>query len=179
MTQGGDTEVLAGSAVLHEELCDLRFRISPEAFFQTNTETAELLYGLARDYAQLTGGERVHDLFCGIGTLSLALALRAGEVWGLDVVHEAIADAIENARLNEVENVHFFAGDVRDALRPLAERAPAPRRGGRRPAPCRAVPEGGAAAARDEPGPDRVRLVQPDHAGAERAPDGGRRLPAR
>ena len=55
VTQGGDTEVLAGSAVLHEELCDLRFRISPEAFFQTNTETAELLYGLARDYAQLTG----------------------------------------------------------------------------------------------------------------------------
>ena len=126
VTQGGDTEVLAGSAVLHEELCDLRFRISPEAFFQTNTETAELLYGLARDYAQLTGSERVHDLFCGIGTLSLALALRAGEVWGLDVVHEAIADAIENARLNEIENVHFFAGDVRDALRPLAERAPRP-----------------------------------------------------
>jgi 23S rRNA (uracil1939-C5)-methyltransferase len=126
VTQGGDTEVLAGSAVLHEELCDLRFRISPEAFFQTNTETAELLYELAREYALLTGGERVHDLFCGIGTLSLALALRAGEVWGLDVVHEAVADAIENARLNEVENVHFFAGDVRDALRPLAERAPRP-----------------------------------------------------
>jgi 23S rRNA (uracil1939-C5)-methyltransferase len=129
VTQGGDTEVLAGSAVLHEELCDLRFRISPEAFFQTNTETAELLYELAREYAggeAPRGGERVHDLFCGIGTLSLALALRAGEVWGLDVVHEAIADAIENARLNEVENVHFFAGDVRDALRPLAERAPRP-----------------------------------------------------
>jgi 23S rRNA (uracil1939-C5)-methyltransferase len=126
VTQGGDTEVLAGSAVLHEELCDLRFRISPEAFFQTNTETAELLYELAREYAHLSGGERVHDLFCGIGTLSLALALRAGEVWGLDVVHEAIADAIENARLNEIENVHFFAGDVRDALRPLAEHAPRP-----------------------------------------------------
>jgi 23S rRNA (uracil1939-C5)-methyltransferase len=126
VTQGGDTEVLTGSAVIHEELCDLRFRISPEAFFQTNTETAELLYGLARDYAGLSGNERVYDLFCGIGTLSLALALRAGEVWGLDVVHEAIADAIENARLNEIDNVHFFAGDVRDALRPLAERAPRP-----------------------------------------------------
>jgi 23S rRNA (uracil1939-C5)-methyltransferase len=126
VTQGGETEVLAGSAVLHEELCDLRFRISPEAFFQTNTETAELLDGLARDYAQLSGSQRVYDLYCGIGTLSLTLALRAGEVWGLDVVHEAIADAIENARLNEIENVHFFAGDVRDALRPLAERAPRP-----------------------------------------------------
>ncbi|MGH2978240.1 MAG: 23S rRNA (uracil(1939)-C(5))-methyltransferase RlmD [Solirubrobacterales bacterium] len=126
VTQGGETEVLAGSAVLHEELCDLRFRISPEAFFQTNTETAEVLYGLARDYAQLAGHERVYDLYCGIGTLSLTLALRAGQVWGLDLVHEAIADAIENARLNEIDNVHFFAGDVRDALRPLAERAPRP-----------------------------------------------------
>jgi 23S rRNA (uracil1939-C5)-methyltransferase len=126
VSQGGDTEVLAGSPVLHEEVCELRFRISPEAFFQTNTETAEVLYGLARDWAQLSGNERVYDLFCGIGTLSLTLALRAGEVWGLDVVHEAIADAIENSRLNEIENVHFFAGDVRDALRPLAERAPRP-----------------------------------------------------
>ena len=126
VTQGGTTEVLAGSAVLHEELCDLRFRISPEAFFQTNTETAELLYGLARDYAQLSSSERVYDLYCGIGTLSLTLALRAGEVWGLDVVHDAIADAIENARINEIDNIHFFAGDVRDALGPLAERAPRP-----------------------------------------------------
>ena len=126
ISQGGDTDVLAGSAVLHEELGDLRFRISPEAFFQTNTETAELLYGLARDYAGLAGGERVYDLYCGIGTLSLALALHAGEIWGLDIVREAIADAIENARLNEIDNVHFFAGDVRNALRPLAERAPRP-----------------------------------------------------
>ena len=125
-TQGGETEVLAGAAVLHEELCDLRFRISPDAFFQTNTETAEALYGLARDYARLAGSERVYDLYCGLGTLSLVLALRAGEVWGLDVVREAIADAIENARACEIENVHFFAGDVRDALRPLAERAPRP-----------------------------------------------------
>jgi 23S rRNA (uracil1939-C5)-methyltransferase len=126
VTHGGETEVLAGSSVLHEELCGLRFRISPEAFFQANTETAELLYDLARDYAGLTGRERVYDLFCGIGTLTLTLALRAGEVWGLDLVREAIADAIENARLNEVDNVNFFAGDVRDALEPLAERAPRP-----------------------------------------------------
>jgi len=126
VTHGGETEVLAGSSVLHEEVGDLRFRVSPEAFFQTNTETAEVLYGLAGERAQLSGSERVHDLYCGIGTLTLILALRAGEVWGLDVVPEAIADAIENARLNEIDNVHFFAGDVRLALRPLAERAPRP-----------------------------------------------------
>jgi 23S rRNA (uracil1939-C5)-methyltransferase len=126
VTQGGITEVVAGAEVLHEELCGLGFRISAETFFQTNTETAELLYGVAADYAQLAGSERVYDLYCGIGTLSLVLALRAGEVWALDVVHDAIADAIENAQLNEIANVHFFAGDVRDALRPLVERAPRP-----------------------------------------------------
>ena len=175
VTQGGDTEVLAGAAALHEELCDLRFRISPEAFFQTNTETAELLYGLARDYAELPGSERVYDLYCGIGTLSLTLALRAGEVWGLDIVHEAIADAIENARLNEIDNVHFFAGDVRDALRPLAERAPRPDvvvvdppRAGLSQKVVRRLLE-------TSPRPDRLRVVQPDHPGAERAPDGRRR----
>lgn len=126
VTHGGETDVLAGSPVLHEELSGLRLRVSPEAFFQTNTETAELLYGLARDHAGLSGSERVYDLYCGIGTLSLVLALRAGEVWALDVVPEAVADAIENARQNEIDNVRFFAGDVRDALRPLAERAPRP-----------------------------------------------------
>ena len=68
----------------------------------------------------------MYDLFCGIGTLSLTLALRAGEVWAVEISEEAVADAIRNAGLNEVENAHFFAGDVRDALRPLSERAPRP-----------------------------------------------------
>jgi 23S rRNA (uracil1939-C5)-methyltransferase len=68
----------------------------------------------------------VYDLFCGIGTLSLTLALRAGEIWGVELSEEAVADAIRNAQLNEIENVHFFAGDVRDALRPLIEKAPRP-----------------------------------------------------
>jgi 23S rRNA (uracil1939-C5)-methyltransferase len=126
ISHGGETDVLAAPAELHEELCGLRFRISPDAFFQTNTETAELLYGEARDYADLSGGERVYDLYCGSGTLSLVLSLRAAEVWGLDVTRESIADAITNARLNEIDNVHFFAGDVREALRPLAERATRP-----------------------------------------------------
>ena len=67
---------------LEEELCGLRFRISHRAFFQTNTEMAERLYGFATDLAGLTGSERVFDLFCGIGTLGLTMAARAGEVWG-------------------------------------------------------------------------------------------------
>jgi 23S rRNA (uracil1939-C5)-methyltransferase len=125
-TAGGETELLAGEAEIVEEVCGLRFRISPEAFFQTNTEMAERLYGVAADYAALQGWERVFDLFCGIGTVGLTLAQRAGEVWGLEIVEEAIADAISNAQFNELRNTHFFAGDVRLALRELVEKAGRP-----------------------------------------------------
>jgi 23S rRNA (uracil1939-C5)-methyltransferase len=84
------------------------------------------LYRLAGDFAALSGRERVFDLYCGIGTLSLVLALRAGEVYGIDIAEAAIEDAIANARLNEVDNAHFFAGDTRTAIPLLAERAPRP-----------------------------------------------------
>jgi 23S rRNA (uracil1939-C5)-methyltransferase len=126
VSRGGSTTVVAGTELIEEELSGLRFRISPEAFFQTNTDMAERLYGLAAAYAGLAGTERVFDLYCGIGTLALALAIHAGEVFGVDIVEDAIADAIANAKLNEIDNAHFFAGDVRDAIRPLAEKAPRP-----------------------------------------------------
>jgi 23S rRNA (uracil1939-C5)-methyltransferase len=125
-TAGGMTEVLHGTEAIEEELGGLRFRISADAFFQTNTEMAERLYGIATEYAGLQGWERVYDLFCGIGTIGLSLAPRAGEVWGLELVEEAIADAIANARRNEIDNVRFFAGDVRLALRQLVETAGRP-----------------------------------------------------
>ena len=125
-TREGETEVVKGAAHLEEELSGLRFRISPDAFFQTNTEMAERLYGTAVELAGLSGRERVLDLFCGIGTIALVLALDAGEVWGVEIVEEAVADAIENARLNGVDNTNFFAGDVRLAMRPLLERSGRP-----------------------------------------------------
>jgi 23S rRNA (uracil1939-C5)-methyltransferase len=125
-TAGGRTEVLHGTEAIEEELGGLRFRVSADAFFQTNTEMAERLYGLAAEYAGLQGWERVYDLFCGIGTIGLSLAPRAGEVWGLEIVEEAIADAIANARRNEIDNARFFAGDVRLALRQLVETAGRP-----------------------------------------------------
>jgi 23S rRNA (uracil1939-C5)-methyltransferase len=125
-TREGETEVIKGSAYLEEELGGLRLRISPDAFFQTNTEMAERLYGAAAELAGLTGRERVLDLFCGIGTIALVLALDAGEVWGIEIVEEAVADAIENARLNGVDNARFFAGDVRLAMRPLLEQSGKP-----------------------------------------------------
>ncbi|MEY2517784.1 MAG: rRNA (uracil1939-C5)-methyltransferase [bacterium] len=125
-TSGGQTELLGGSDYLDEEIGGLRVRISSQAFFQTNTEMAERLYALAGEYADLRGYERVYDLYCGIGTVGLTLAPRAGELWGLEVVEEAVADAIANARLNEIERAQFFAGDVRLALRELVERAGRP-----------------------------------------------------
>jgi 23S rRNA (uracil1939-C5)-methyltransferase len=125
-TQGGETELLAGSDRFQEELGGMRFSISSEAFFQTNTEMAEQLYGLAIEYAQAGGFERVYDLYCGIGTIGLLLSPRVAEVWGLEIVPEAIKDAIANARANEIDNAHFYAGDVRLAMRELVERAGRP-----------------------------------------------------
>ena len=125
-TRSGETEVVKGGAYLQEELAGLRLRISPDAFFQTNTEMAERLYGEAADLAGLGGREKVLDLFCGIGTIALVMALDAGEVWGVEIVEAAVADAIENARANGIDNARFFAGDVRLAMRPLLEQSGQP-----------------------------------------------------
>ena len=121
----GPTGVL-GEEHLEEELCGLRFRISHAAFFQTNTEMAERLYGIAREYAGLTGSERVFDLYCGIGTIALSLAADAGEVWGIETVPEAVADAERNAKRNNVGNARFIAADARLGIRPLLEQAGKP-----------------------------------------------------
>ncbi len=167
-TVGGRTTLLSGPATIEEELSGLRFAISPEAFFQTNTDMAEQLYALAGDYAGLQGWERVFDLFCGIGTIGLTLAPRAGEVYGLEIVEDAVGDAIRNAARNEIANARFFAGDVRLAMRELVETAGRPDvlvvdppRAGLSQKVVRRVIEAGAQA-------DRLRVVQPDDARAER-----------
>jgi 23S rRNA (uracil1939-C5)-methyltransferase len=125
-TQGGRTELLSGADRFEETIGGMRFEISAGAFFQTNTEMAERLYALAIEYAQPVGFERVYDLYCGIGTIGLLMSPRVAEVWGLELIPEAISDALANARANEVDNAHFFAGDVRLALRDLTERAGRP-----------------------------------------------------
>ncbi len=125
-TAGGETELVWGESELPERLGELDLRISSEAFFQTNTEMAELLYGVVGEYAGLQGWERVYDLYCGIGTIALTLAPRAGEVWGIELVEQAVADAIASARRNDVTNAHFFAGEVRLALPELLARAGRP-----------------------------------------------------
>jgi 23S rRNA (uracil1939-C5)-methyltransferase len=125
-TGGGDTELVWGEAQLPERLGEMDLRISPQAFFQTNTEMAEVLYGLAVEYAALKGYERVFDLYCGTGTIALALAPRAGELWGVELIPEAVADASAAARRNGVENARFLVGDARLALPQLLERAGRP-----------------------------------------------------
>jgi 23S rRNA (uracil1939-C5)-methyltransferase len=125
-TAAGETTLLAGADAIEEELADLRFRISPLAFFQTNTEMAERLYGVAAELADLRGSERLFDLYCGSGTIGLVLSARAAQVFGIELVEESVADAIANARLNGIANVSFYAGDVRLALRELVERAGRP-----------------------------------------------------
>jgi len=121
----GATGVL-GEEFLHERLGGLDLRISPGAFLQTNTETAELLYGIAREYAGLSGGERLFDLYCGIGTIGLTMAADAGEVWGIENVPEAIADAEANAELNGIGNARFRHSDARLGVRPLLAEAGSP-----------------------------------------------------
>lgn len=125
-TQGGFSELVSGRETITEQLSGLDFNISSEAFFQTNTEMAERLYAVAAEYAGLKGWERVYDLYCGIGTIGLSLAPKAGEVWGLEVIEPAVADAIANARRNEIDNAQFFAGDVRIALGELVHTAGRP-----------------------------------------------------
>jgi 23S rRNA (uracil1939-C5)-methyltransferase len=125
-TLGGETALLSGAPQLPERLGGLDFLISPEAFFQTNTEMAEQLYSLAVEYAALRGSERVFDLYCGIGTIGLSLAARAREVIGVELIEAAVSDALENARINEIENASFFAGDIRLAMTELVQRAGKP-----------------------------------------------------
>jgi 23S rRNA (uracil1939-C5)-methyltransferase len=120
------TKLLWGEEAIEEEILGLRFRVRPSAFLQTNTEMAERLYELAREYAALTGTENVYDLYCGTGTIGLALAGRAASVWGLEISEEAVACAIENAELNGIPNASFFAGNVGQTVEELREEAGEP-----------------------------------------------------
>src|SRR3954447_21213577 len=121
-THGGETTLLSGAPQLVDQLNGLDFLISPEAFFQTNTDMAERLYSVAQEYAGLRGHEQVFDLYSGIGTIALSMATRARRIVGLEIVEPAVADAIENARINEFSNASFYAGDARLVLRELVER---------------------------------------------------------
>ncbi len=103
---------LWGADTLEDELCGLTFRLSVPSFYQVNRDQAEVLYRKAVEYAGLTGGELVVDLYCGAGTITQVMAGGAGRVIGAEIVPEAIEDARGNARRNGIENVEFFCGDA-------------------------------------------------------------------
>lgn len=117
---GDSYRVLWGREYLEENLCGLRFRLSVPSFFQVNRAQTEVLYSKALELAALTGTETVLDLYCGIGTISLALARQAGRVIGAEVVPEAIEDARANAQRNGIGNAEFFCGDADEIAARLA-----------------------------------------------------------
>jgi 23S rRNA (uracil1939-C5)-methyltransferase len=120
------TTLLWGEEWIEERIGELRFRVRPNAFLQTNTAMAERLYELAVEYAGLTGEETVYDLYCGIGTIGLTMAPSALTVWGVEVSEESVACALENAELNGIANAAFYAGEVGQSLDELRDRAGAP-----------------------------------------------------
>ena len=105
---------LYGHAYIEDVLCGQRFRIAPDAFYQVNHDGAELLYGLAAERAELTGNETLLDLYCGIGTIGMSMAGRAGKLIGVEIVPAAVECAKLNAALNGLENTDFRCADAGD-----------------------------------------------------------------
>ena len=109
----GEEQVVFGPGVIHDEIGHYRFEISPGAFFQTNTLQAEQLYEVARDFAALQPADRLYDLYCGAGTISLFMSEHVNEVVGAELVEDAVANACTNADMNEVNNCTFVSGDLK------------------------------------------------------------------
>ena len=120
----GDTyEILWGQGYITDYIGEIRYQISPLSFYQVNPVQTEKLYGLALEYADLKGGETVWDLYCGIGTISLFLAQKAGKVYGVEIVPQAIEDARRNAEINGITNAEFFVGKAEKVLPEYYERS--------------------------------------------------------
>ncbi|MDR0686198.1 MAG: 23S rRNA (uracil(1939)-C(5))-methyltransferase RlmD, partial [Dysgonamonadaceae bacterium] len=111
-----DMEVYFGRGFITERLGELQFRVGPKSFYQTNSRQAERLYGVVREFAQLTGIETVYDLYTGAGTIACFIAKDAERVIGIEYVEDAVADARVNAALNGIKNVSFYAGDMKNVL---------------------------------------------------------------
>ncbi len=111
-----DIHTFSGTDFIYETMEDLRFKVGPKSFYQTNTEQAYELYKVARNFAGLTGNELVYDLYTGTGTIANFVAHQARQVVGIEYVPEAIEDAKENSRINGIDNTIFYAGDMKDIL---------------------------------------------------------------
>jgi len=106
-----DQEIILyrGKDHIIEKMEELRYRIGPKSFFQTNSEQAYKLYKVAREFSELTGNEIVYDLYSGIGTVAIFIAHQAKKVIGIEYVPEAVENARENLRLNDIANINFFS----------------------------------------------------------------------
>ena len=113
---GKEIHCLWGQSYITDYIGNVKYQISPLSFYQVNPAQTEKLYSLALEYAGLTGNETVWDLYCGIGTISLFLAQKAKKVYGVEIVPEAIADAKNNAKINQIENAEFFVGKSEEIL---------------------------------------------------------------
>ena len=111
-----EVRMYAGMDHIIEKMGDLKFRVGPKSFFQTNTEQSHKLYSVARDFAALTAEETVYDLYTGTGTIACYIASASKKVLGLEYVPEAIEDAKINSRINSIDNAEFFSGDIKDLL---------------------------------------------------------------
>ena len=114
---GGKNEVIYGDGYIYDYLEEYKFKISPMSFYQVNPIQTEVLYSKAIEYAKLKGNERVLDLYCGIGTIGIFAAKYAKEVYGIEIVEDAIKDAKQNAKINNIENIEFMVGDVGTVLK--------------------------------------------------------------
>ena len=113
---GDSFKVLWGQGYITDHIGNIKYQISPLSFYQVNPVQTEKLYSLALEYADLKGGETVWDLYCGIGTISLFLAQKAGKVYGVEIIPQAIDDARKNAEINGIENAEFFVGKAEEVL---------------------------------------------------------------
>ena len=113
---GSQIEPLWGKTYITDYIGNVKYHISPLSFYQVNPVQTEKLYGLALEYAGLTGKETVWDIYCGIGTISLFLAQKAKEVYGVEIVPQAIEDARNNAKINRIENARFYVGKAEEVL---------------------------------------------------------------
>lgn len=113
---GREIKVLWGQEYITDYIGNVKYQISPLSFYQVNPVQTEKLYGLALDYADLKGEETVWDLYCGIGTISLFLAQKAKQVYGVEIIPQAIEDAKNNAKINGIENAEFFVGKAEEVL---------------------------------------------------------------
>lgn len=111
-----EVHTFSGTDHIFLQMDDLRFKVGPKSFYQTNTEQARVLYGVVRDFAKLSGQELVYDLYTGTGTIANFVARSARQVVGIEYVPDAIADAKVNSEINGIENTLFYAGDMKDIL---------------------------------------------------------------